>query len=108
MSEPIDWSAPLTLAEAAAICGLSVKTLRNVAVTGEPPKGVARLRTTKVGARLHMTTRRDLDNYLRARGGDAGKGPTPKPLPDDYQAPPLPRRGRGRPRKNDVQQEKGN
>jgi hypothetical protein len=107
MSDPtIDWSAAITLQEASAICGLSVKTLRNVAVTGEPPTTGVWLRTTKVGARLHTTTRRALDDYLKARGG-AGLGPLPKPLPDDYQAPPpVPRRGR--PRKNDVQQKKGN
>lgn len=82
---PIDWDAPITLAEAATISGLAVSTLRTLAHTGH-------VRTVRVGARLHTTTRRWLDDYLRARGNPGGRGKPPKPLPADYQAPP--RRGR--------------
>jgi len=85
----IDWDAPITLAEAATISDLAVSTLRTLAHTGH-------LRTVRVGTRLHTTTRRWLDDYLRARGNPGGRGKPPKPLPPDYQAPPR----RGRPRKS--------
>ena len=82
---PIDWDAPITLADAAAISGLAVSSLRTLAHTGQ-------LHTVRVGARLHTTTRRWRDDYLRGRGTPGGRGKPPKPLPADYQAPP--RRGR--------------
>lgn len=84
--EQPDWDAEITLREASAISGLSYSYLRDRAAEGA-------LRTTKKGERLNVTTRRWLDDYLRARGTrGGGRGPTPKPLPLDYQAPP--RRGR--------------
>ncbi len=83
-----DWDAPITLQDAAALSGLAYNTLRALAHTG-------RLQTVQVGARLHTTTRRWLDDYLRTRGTPGGRGKPPKPLPVDYQAPPR----RGRPRK---------
>lgn len=85
-SEQPDWDAEITLREAAAISGLSYSYLRDRAAEGV-------LCTRKVGERLNVTTRRWLDDYLRARGSrGGGRGPAPKPLPTDYQAPP--RRGR--------------
>jgi hypothetical protein len=88
-TEQPDWDARLTLQEAAAISGLSYSYLRARVAVGA-------LRTERVGARLHLTTRRWLDDYLRARGTKGGgRGPAPKPLPADYDAPPR----RGRPRK---------
>lgn len=94
MSTPHDeqpaWDARLTLQEAAALCGLSYVYLRERAANGD-------LRTERVGARLRVTTRRWLDDYLRARGTrGGGRGPAPKPLPAEYQAPPR----RGRPPKD--------
>jgi hypothetical protein len=88
-AEPPHWDARITLQEAAAISGLSYSYLRERAARGD-------LHTEKAGARLHLTTRRWLDNYLRARGTrGGGRGPAPKSLPPDYQAPPR----RGRPSK---------
>ncbi len=86
-----NWDAPITLQDAAAISGLAYNTLRALAHTG-------RLQTVQVGARLHTTTRRWLDDYLRTRGTPGGRGKPPKPLPADYQAPPRhgrPREARG-------------
>ena len=81
-----DWDARITLQEAATISGLAYGYLRERAASGD-------LRTEQIGARLNVTTRRWLDDYLRARGTrGGGRGPAPKPLPADYQAPP--RRGR--------------
>src|SRR5947209_10185479 len=86
MPEQPDWDVEITLREAAAISGLSYSYLRDRAAEGV-------LCTRKVGERLNVTTRRWLDDYLRARGTrGGGRGPAPKPLPTDYQAPP--RRGR--------------
>lgn len=84
--EQPDWDAEITLREAATISGLSYSYLRDRAADGL-------LRTTKKGERLNVTTRRWLDDYLRARGTrGGGRGPAPKPPPAEYQAPP--RRGR--------------
>lgn len=81
-----DWDARISLQEAAAISGLSYSYVRERAATGD-------LRTERIGARLNVTTRRWLDDYLRQRGTKGGgRGPDPKPLPVGYQAPP--RRGR--------------
>jgi hypothetical protein len=88
-AEHPDWDARITLQEAAAISGLSYSYLRARVAAGA-------LRSERVGARLHLTTRRWLDDYLRARGTrGGGRGPSPKPLPAEYAAPPR----RGRPRK---------
>lgn len=80
-AEPPDWEAPITLRDAAAISGLSYGYLRQRAATGE-------LRTTRMGARLNITTRRWLDDYLRSRPASHGAGRPVKPLPPDYQTPP--------------------
>ncbi len=93
---PLDWDAPITLQEAAAISGLAYDSVRKLAYTSQ-------LRTVRVGARLHTTTRRWLDDYLRARGNPGGRGKPPKPLPPDYLAPPR----RGRPRKPKPSAESG-
>jgi hypothetical protein len=84
-----DWDARITLQEAAAISSLSYGYLRERAASGD-------LRTEQVGRRLNVTTRRWLDDYLRARGTrGGGRGPAPKPLPEGYQAPPRRRRRQG-------------
>ncbi len=85
---PIDWNELITLQEAATISNLSDAHLRHMIRQ-------QRLQTVRKG-KMHLTTRRWLDDFLRERDRLAGqkkrRGPQPKPLPEGYQAPP--RRGR--------------
>jgi len=87
-ADPIDWNALITLQEAATLSNLSDAHLRHMIAQ-------SRLRTVRKG-KMHLTTRRWLDDFLRERDRLAGqkkrRGPQPKPLPERYQAPP--RRGR--------------
>ncbi len=84
--QQIDWDAPITLQDAAAIAGVAYPTLKAWMRAGY-------LETAPWGARGKVTTRRKLDACVRQRGTrGGGRGPAPKPLPADYQAPP--RRGR--------------
>jgi hypothetical protein len=77
----------ITIVEAARLSGLSAETLRVKVRQGL-------LKSQLVTPRLRMTTRRWLHEMLSARGTRyQGRGPAPKPLPPDYQAP-----GPGRPR----------
>jgi len=80
----------ITIADAARLSGLAPATLREAAMSG-------RLRVQIMTPRMNLTTRRWLHDYLQARGGTAGMGRPPKPLPPGYQAP-----GPGRPRKPAV------
>ncbi len=86
--DPIDWNELITLQEAAPLSNLSDAHLRHMIAQ-------SRLRTVRKG-KMHLTTRRWLDDFLRERDRLAGqkkrRGPQPKPLPERYQAPP--RRGR--------------
>ncbi len=80
-SDAATWDERLTLHQAATISGLSYGYLRQRAASGE-------LRIERMGARLNVTTRRWLDDYLRGRPAPQGAGRPPKPLPADYQPPP--------------------
>ena len=85
-ARPIDWDAPIPLQVAAEIAGVAYPTLKAWLRAGY-------LETQPWGAKGKVTTRRKLDACLRQRGTrGGGRGPAPKPLPADYQAPP--RRGR--------------
>ncbi len=75
------WDERITLQQAATISGLSYGYLRQRAASGE-------LRIERMGARLNVTTRRWLDDYLQARTAPQGAGRPPKPIPADYQTPP--------------------
>ncbi len=84
--QQIDWDAPIPLQQAAEIAGVAYPTLKAWVRAGY-------LETVPWGARGKVTTRRKLDACVRQRGTrGGGRGPAPKPLPADYQAPP--RRGR--------------
>ena len=87
-ADPIEWNALITLQEAATLSNLSDAHLRHMIAQ-------SRLRTVRKG-KMHLTTRRWLDDFLRERDRLAGqkkrRGPQPKPLPEGYQGPP--RRGR--------------
>jgi hypothetical protein len=93
---PIDWDQRISIAEAAAICGLDASLLRRAASAyhKDPTQG---LHVERSGG-INLTTRRWLDDFLRQRERQAptkrhrARGRPPKPLPPDYQAPP--RRGR--------------
>jgi len=81
-TRPIDWDAPIPLHEAAVIAGVAYPTLKAWLRAGY-------LETQPWGAKGKVTTRRKLDACLRQRGTrGGGRGPAPKPLPADYQAPP--------------------
>src|SRR5262245_9017631 len=76
----------ITMQTAAALCGLSPKTLRTYVHQG-------RLQTELVTPRLRMTTRRWLHAMLKSRGTRKGPGAPPRPLPSGYEPP-----GPGRPK----------
>ncbi len=76
-----DWDAEITLTEAGRLSGRSPKTIQGFAASGT-------LRVKRHSPKVVMTTRRWLDDMLRAQARLAGPGRPPKPLPADYQAPP--------------------
>jgi hypothetical protein len=67
----------ITLQRASELSGVAAATLANQARSGK-------LRTVKVTARMRMTTRVWLHQYLMARDPRRGR---PAPLPPDYVPP---------------------